>query len=63
MLAIKRQGKLLSSWQREISVTMDFEQANRGILAEVFLRLRRMEKGLSLTDLMQGKGEDTIWFN
>ena len=53
----------MSSWQREISVTMDFEQANRGILAEVFLRLRRMEKGLSLTDLMQGKGEDTIWFN
>ena len=55
MLAIKRQGKFLSSWEREISITMDFEQATRAILAEAFLRLRRMENGLSLADLMQEK--------
>ncbi len=31
------------------------EQATRDILSEVFLRLRRMEKGLSLADLMHEK--------
>jgi len=47
--------------ERSVSLRI-LEHVTRDILSEAFLRQRRIEKELSLADLMHGKGEGMKWF-